>query len=452
MIQSKSKIKRLLQIELARRDLWAYCNLLYPEFYLESRTYLKDLCKVIQSRPKKLMINMPPRTGKSLTLTLAETWFLGHNNQEKIISVSYNETLSGRFSKGVRNTIEATRSDPDMFVFADIFPTTRIKRGDASFSLWSLENSYFSYIGSGVGSSITGLGASLLVVDDIIKSAKEAYTNHVLEGHYDFYRNTLLSRLESGGTQIVNMTRWADDDLCGRLLKEEDDWTTFKVKMENDGEPLCSKLISKEEMENKKKSMSEEIWFANYQQDILISSRNLYKNGFAMFSDWDDKNKRTIVLDVADKGSDSCAGISFVTNGEYKDVHGVFMDSTELADIEDRISNWILSQNANIVFIEANNVGNYFSRKLRTKLQGQGIVIKTFNTISNKEARIKAGSWWIQEHVRFHKSLKTTPFVKALITFQSEFKANKHDDAPDITTAIYDIFGKKQNIANAIRI
>jgi len=451
MIQ-KEQLKRVLKIELARRDLWHFCNLLYPDFYLESRQYLKDLCKVIQSRPKKLMINMPPRTGKSLTLTLAETWFLGHNNLEKIISVSYNETLSGRFSKGVRNTIEATRNDPDMFVFSDVFPNTKIKRGDGSFSLWSLENSYFSYIGAGVGSSITGLGASLLVVDDIIKSAKEAYTNHVLEGHYDFYRNTLLSRLETGGIQIVNMTRWADDDLCGRLLKEEDDWTVFKVAMENDGKPLCELLMSQEEMDTKKKSMSEEIWFANYQQQILMSSRNLYKNGFAMFNEWDDKSKRTIIMDIADKGSDFVAGISFIPNGEFYDVMGHFYDSTELADIEDKVVNWIKSQNANIVFVEANHVGNYFSRNLRKKLSGEGIIIKTFNTVSNKEARIKAGSWWIQEFVRFHKSLKATEFFRQLITFQQDFKANKHDDVPDVTTGIYEIFGKRQSVKATVRI
>lgn len=449
----KTQLEREIKLELARRDLWYFCHLLYPDFYKPKRQYLKDLCKIIQSRPKKLMINMPPRTGKSLTLTLAETWFLGHNNNEKIISVSYNETLSGRFSKGVRNTIEATRQDENMFVFQDVFPTTKIKRGDASASLWSLENSYFSYIGAGVGSSITGLGASLLVVDDIIKSAKEAYTNNVIEGHYDFYRNTLLSRLESGGTQIINMTRWCEDDLCGRLIKDDPDWIIYSIKMEQkNGEPLCEELMTKDEMESKKLTMSEDIWFANYQQEILISENNLYKIGFKLFDQFNEVDKRTIIMDVADKGSDFLSALSFVNNGDFKDVHGVFLDKTELADIEERLLLWILKQNPNIIWVEANNVGNYFSRNLKKRLDGQGIVVKTYTTVSNKEGRIKAGSWWIQEYVRFHKSLKNSDFVKQLVSFKQQFNANKHDDAPDVCTAIYDIFGKSSTFKAGIRI
>ena len=446
----KKLLERQVKIELAKRDFWWYCHLLYPDFYLESRQYLKDLCKVMQSRPKKLMINMPPRTGKSLTLTLFETWMLGHNQEEKIISVSYNETLSSRFSKGVRNTIEANRHDEDMFVFSDIFPGVKIKKGDASASLWALEGSYFNYIGSGVGSSITGLGASLVVIDDIIKNAKEAYTEHVLESHHDFYKNTLLSRLETGGSIILNMTRWSENDLCGKILaeSEEGEWVIFQAKMEQeDGEPICDKIMSREEMEDKKKTMSQEIWFANYQQHILMTSNRLYKDGFALFSEVDKDAPRQVVLDVADKGSDYVAGVCFADNGDFKDVYSVFLNSTELADIEDKIVRWILEKDAKVVWVEGNNVGNYFARQIRKKLVG--ITVKTYTTISNKEARIKAGSWWVQEHIRFHKSLQTTDFVTSLVSFKSDFNANKHDDTADIITAIYDLFGKRATTVKA---
>ena len=453
-MDAKKILKRELLCEMARRDFYTYCKLLFPEFYIETRTYLKDLCNLMQKRPKKLMINMPPRSGKSLTLTLFETWLLGQNQEERIISVSYNETLSSRFSKGVRNTIEAERIDEDMFVFSDIFPHVKIKRGDASYQLWSLEGQYFNFIGSGIGSSITGIGCSLLVIDDVIKNAKEAYTEHVLESHFNFYKNTLLSRLETGGSIIINMTRWVENDLCGKILddvEDKEDWIVYQIQMEQvDGEPLCDNLMSKEEMEDKKKTMSQEIWFANYQQQILITGNRMYKEGFKIFTEWDDKIPRQIILDVADKGSDYVAGVCFAEDGATYDVYSTFLNNTELADIEDKIVKWILDTDAKVVWVESNNVGNYFSRQLRKKLTS--VVIKTYTTISNKEARIKSAQWWVQEHVRFHKSLKTTDFVTQIVSFKTPLSANKHDDAVDCLTVIYDLFGKRDKATAGVRI
>ena len=69
------------------------------------------------------------------------------------------------------------------------------------------------------------LGDYTLVIDDLIKNKYEAYNENILEGHWDFYVNTFLSRLEEGAFQIVVMTRWNSRDLCGRLLNEYgDDW------------------------------------------------------------------------------------------------------------------------------------------------------------------------------------------------------------------------------------
>lgn len=445
-------IKKHLMIELARRDLWYFCQALHPEYFTDDKTYLKDLCKFLQSEDKRLMINMPPRTGKSFTVALYEAWLFGKNDETKILSISYNDILSGRFSATVRNTISAETTKPEQIVFSDIFPNVKIKRGDASSSLWSLEGKYFSYKGSGYSASLTGFGASLAVIDDLIKNAYEANNALVLDSHYDFYKNTFMSRLESGGRIIIIMTRWAENDLCGRLLEEQpDDWKMYTVRMEQeDGTSLCESIMTTEEMAQKKKSVDPKIWEANYQQNIVKNDLLLYKNGFN-FITGESKEARTIILDIADKGEDAVAGISFVKNGDYFDTYGVYKDSTELANIEDKISDWIQSQGANLVLVEANNVGNYFSKQLKKKLPSN-ITVKTYNTVTNKESRIKSSSWWLQENLRFHKSLVYTSFYKEIIEFKSEFKANRHDDAPDVCSALYEIFGKRQKISAGIRI
>jgi len=439
---SRDFLFRELTIELARRSLWHYCVALYPEFYTEDKTYLKDLCLIIQNKPDRLMVNMPPRTGKSLTLTLAETWFIGHDQNERVISVSYNDTLAGRFSKGVRSTIEATRMD-NSIIFSDIFPGVKIKRGDGAAQLWSVEGSFFTFMGSGMGSSITGTGASLLVVDDIIKNAKEAYTSHVLEEHYHFYKNTLLSRLESGGRIIVNMTRWAEEDLCGKLLAEDpDSWVVYSKAIEE-----CSGVMTQAELEDKKKIIDPEIWEANYRQNIISSADALYSDGFRALNVHSDE-PRHIVIDVADRGTDFLAAASFVKNGDFLDVYGTFMDSTELTDLEDKLIRWIEIQDPCRIYIESNNVGNYFARQLKKKLPGRSI--KTYHTNANKEARIKASSWWCMEQIRFHKSTMSGDFFKHLLGFKSKFRANKHDDPEDVMAAIYELFGVSNKKLKAV--
>ena len=98
-----------LRCELARRDFWEYCKLLAPDFYKEDRKFLKDKCREYQdfyeSTDEYLIDNEPPRHGKSRTATLFVQWVIGKCPKDKIITGSYNETLSTVFSKGVRNKI-----------------------------------------------------------------------------------------------------------------------------------------------------------------------------------------------------------------------------------------------------------------------------------------------------------------------------------------------------------
>ena len=135
--------RKLIQMEakyeLARRKFFFYCNLKAPKFYKQNRKYLVDLCNTFQDfyegTDDVLIINLPPRHGKSRTASLLVEWILGNNKEEKIITGSYNETLSMTFSKSIRNDIMETKADDSIPVFSDVFPNTKIKRGDGSVNL-----------------------------------------------------------------------------------------------------------------------------------------------------------------------------------------------------------------------------------------------------------------------------------------------------------------------------
>lgn len=143
-MMDKTVIKQQARFELARRDFFYYCHLMASDFYKPSRKYLVELCNDLQgflsdSEHNVLVINEPPRHGKSRTAGMFVQWLLGNDNNKKIMTGSYNETLSTVFSKNVRNAIQETKADKDVVVFNDIFPKTHIKYGDAAMNLWSLE-------------------------------------------------------------------------------------------------------------------------------------------------------------------------------------------------------------------------------------------------------------------------------------------------------------------------
>lgn len=143
----KEEIIKQARLELARRDFFEYCKLTASDFYKEDRLFLKGMCNQLQDfyeskRPedKIMVMNLPPRHGKSRTAGKLTEWVFGKNNHEKVMTGSYNETLSGSFAKSVRDTIASEKTE-GIIVYNDIFPNTKIKYGEASANKWALEGS-----------------------------------------------------------------------------------------------------------------------------------------------------------------------------------------------------------------------------------------------------------------------------------------------------------------------
>ena len=86
---------------------------------------------------------------------------------------SYNEILSTMFSKNVRNTIQETKADRYKAVYSDVFPDTRIKRGDGAMNLWSLEDGYNNYLATSPTGTATGFGCTLMIIDDLRKKVPD---------------------------------------------------------------------------------------------------------------------------------------------------------------------------------------------------------------------------------------------------------------------------------------
>ena len=446
------------KIELARREFFFYCHLKAPDFYKEDRKYLVELCNefqdFIQSDDKVMIVNEPPRHGKSRTAGLLVEWVLGNDQSQKIMTGSYNETLSTMFSKNVRNDIQELKADQSKIVFSDIFPGVQIKRGDGAMNLWSLKGGYNNYLATSPTGTATGFGASLLIIDDLIKNAEEANNELTKIKHWAWFTDTMLSRLEEGGKIIIIMTRWASDDLAGRALEHYKEQGVkvrhicMKALLDKDiHEMLCPEVLSYESYMDKIAAMGEDIASANYQQEPIDLKGRLYTS----FKTYDqiplDVEGNSLFegiysyTDTADEGNDYLCTIIWGVYMREAYVLDVYYTQAGMEITEQEVAKRFHEYKVNRSRIESNNGGSGFARNVRRISEEQFknfvTIIKWFHQSKNKKARILSNATWVMEHVIYPANWmhKWPEYYKTMVRYQRDGE-NKHDDAPDATTGV----------------
>lgn len=460
----KERIKQGALIELAKREFFFYCQLKAPDFYKSDRTFLVNLCnglqEFVESDEEVCIVNIPPRHGKSRTAGNLVEWCLGNDPTYKIMTGSYNETLSTMFSKNVRNSIQEEKADESKPVFSDVFPGVKIKYGDGAMNLWSLEGGYNNYLATSPTGTATGFGCNLMIIDDLIKSALEANNATVLENHWSWFTDTMLSRLEEGGKIIVIMTRWHSEDLAGRVLEwcqnSNKKYRHIKDKALLDPTKrlmLCPEILSYESYKDKTSAMGEDIASANYNQEPIDLKGRLYTKfktyediprdigGNQLFTEI--KN----YTDTADEGSDYLCSITYGVYNMEAYVLDIIYTQEVMEHTEGKVAKMLFDHKVNIADIESNNGGKGFARAVESILQQQfqtnKTSIKWFHQSQNKKARILSNATWVMDHIYFPKNWRDRwpDYYKDMNKYQREGK-NAHDDAPDATTGIAEKISK----------
>ena len=460
----EERIKQGALIELAKREFFFYCQLKAPDFYKSDRTFLVNLCnglqEFVESDEEVCIVNIPPRHGKSRTAGNLVEWCLGNDQTYKIMTGSYNETLSTMFSKNVRNSIQEEKADESKPVFSDVFPGVKIKYGDGAMNLWSLEGGYNNYLATSPTGTATGFGCDLMIIDDLIKSALEANNATVLENHWSWFTDTMLSRLEEGGKIIVIMTRWHSEDLAGRVLEwcqnSNKKYRHIKDKALLDPTKrlmLCPEILSYESYKDKTSAMGEDIASANYNQEPIDLKGRLYTKfktyediprdigGNQLFTEI--KN----YTDTADEGSDYLCSITYGVYNMEAYVLDIIYTQEAMEHTEGKVAKMLFDHKVNIADIESNNGGKGFARAVESILQQQfqtnKTSIKWFHQSQNKKARILSNATWVMDHIYFPKNWRDRwpDYYKDMNKYQREGK-NAHDDAPDATTGIAEKISK----------
>lgn len=443
---------RNIKIGLARKNFFEFCKLLAPDFYMDTRPFLKELCEEIQefyfSDNDILIINAPPRHGKSRTVTLFVLWMLGIKPSSKIMTGSYNEKVSERFSKQTLEIIRDIRYDgEERFVYTDIFPNNTLKKNSQSSQFWTLEGQYSSYIATSPTGTATGFGCSLLIIDDLIKNDKEANNSNVLEDHWNWYNNTMKSRIEKGGKTIIIMTRWNTKDLSGRLLHygkvqnlELIKHLSYKV-LKDDGTMLCEEIMDKKKYLKTISNMSEDIASANYQQIPIDIKGKLYGE----FNTYDTLPTETYqiraYIDTADTGSDFLCMVIYAPINKRAYVLDVLYTKADMSITENLVAEMLFNWKVDLAHIESNSGGLGFKKNVERILwqdyNTNRTVLVPFHQSQNKETRILTYSAWVSKNIIFPNDwkIKYKKFAIDIFEFQREGK-NKNDDAPDVLTGI----------------
>lgn len=162
-----------------------------------------------------VIVEEPPRHGKSeLCSHYNPAWYIGTRPDDRVILVSYEATFAASWGRKARDTITEYGEQ--------VFGVSVNPRSSAA-DRWDIKGHRGGMYCAGILGGITGKGANVLIIDDVVKNAQEANSQIIRDRHWSEYKDTFRTRLEPGGVIFVIGTRWHEDDLIGRLLAVQGD-------------------------------------------------------------------------------------------------------------------------------------------------------------------------------------------------------------------------------------
>lgn len=428
-----SELEKACAVSLAKDDLSVFARLFLSWF--EEPEHIKEVIRLLtdleSGKIQKLMINMPPRHGKStLCSTLFPAWFIGRNERQPVIISSYSMSLATDFSYQIRGFIQNK-------LYENIFNKTvkADSRGKEEFRL--TDDS--SVIAAGVGSGITGKGAGLAIIDDPIKDMEQALSERSKESTWLWYQSVLKTRLETSSKVLFPMTRWSNDDLAGRILETEKDWHVLKLPAIKDGKSLWPAKRSYKEWLKVKSTTPNAIWGALYQQEPIEDFDGVFRGLNINYEAVPDNIELFARIDPAFGGKDYNA---LVIAGKTKNkseklfnqlwpkihiVYGTIWRGV-VDEFFDSISETLKAYGVKTIYVES-NVAQILIVK---SLQQRGFnAIPTVST-KNKFFRITSYLQRFWTLLRFSHDV-TEKFMSQVMAYHRD---SNHDDAPDVLAGI----------------
>ena len=423
---------------LAANDLACYAVATHPNFELahHTRAIIDKLEAVERGEIKRLMIFLPPRHGKSmLTSEIFVSWYMGRHPGRYVVGASYSTDLATDFGRKVRNSI----ADP---LHTAIFPNCKLaddSGGQQKFNT-TANGAYFAV---GRGSGLTGRGAHLLLLDDLLKDRAEADSDVIRKGLHEWYGYVAYTRLMPDAAIVNIQTRWHEDDLGGRQLREQpDEWTVLNLPAiaEQDepfrkaGEALWPERYPLATLEKIRTVIGSAAFISLYQQrPSAVSGAVFQRLWWRTYAEPPTEFKRIVFsLDTAFKtGAENdwtvCTVWGVTANAFYL-LH-LWRQRVELPDLKRKLIELAVEWNPNAILIEDAASGQSLIQELRA---GTTLPVRAVKVERDKVSRahavtplIEAGKVFIPEKA---------PWVDAFLDETASFPNGQFDDSVDSVT------------------
>jgi predicted phage terminase large subunit-like protein len=249
---------------LVRESLVEWSRLCGFEPAAHHRLIIRELEAIGGGRNDRLILSLPPGAAKStFASVLFPPWYLANHPKNLIIAASHTVELAERWGRRVRNLIEEHSETLDFGIRLD----------NAAAGRWET-STHGEYFATGVGGALSGRRADCLIVDDYLRSAEDADSKLIRDKHWDWWVSDAVPRLKPHASCVIINTRWHEDDLVGRLLREEPGrWKVLNIPMESEslddplhrpiGARLWPEWFTQEMVEVAKRNAR--IWSALYQ-------------------------------------------------------------------------------------------------------------------------------------------------------------------------------------------
>lgn len=245
------------------------------------------LDKWVRGEIRFLIVNMPPRHGKSeLVSRRLPAYILGREPNAEIIACSYSADLASKMNRDVQRIIDSDE-------YREIFPDTKLSGknvrslADGSYlrnnDIFEIVDHAGYYRSAGVGGGITGMGFRYGIIDDPFKNQKEADSATTRTAIWEWYTSTFLTRAEQDARILITMTRWHIDDIVGRIVNPTQDDDEEEASSSEDIVILNLPAIAGiERHPEDPRSEGDALWPARYDGSFL--SRRRRRLGLRQFS------------------------------------------------------------------------------------------------------------------------------------------------------------------------
>ena len=446
MLEKAKARKTSQKVENAQADFIKFAHEMWPGFIdgRHHKTMARKFQEIAEGKIKRLIINMPPRHTKSeFASYLLPAWFLGKFPNKKIIQCSNTAELAVGFGRKVRNLVDSE-------AYAHVFPNVSLRSDSKAAGRWST-NGNGEYFAIGVGGTVTGKGADLLIIDDphSEQEAAIAATNpEVYDKVYEWYSSGPRQRLQPGGAIVLVMTRWSKRDLTGRIIQSsiERDGETWEVidfpAIMPSGNPLWPEFWSIEELEALRNELPLPKWQAQYQQQPTSEAGAIVKREWWKVWEGDSPPHCEYVIqswdtaflksERADYSACTTWGV-FYKDENPNDAHIILLDAMkrrmEFPELKETALRMYREYEPDAFIVEAKASG----APLIFELRRMGIPVQEFTPSrgNDKIARINSvsdlfasGKVWAP----------ATRWAEEVVEEMAEFPSGEHDDLVDSST------------------